>query len=132
MFCCSCLESCYWHLIEKRFCYDESIALYEEPEREEKNNNFFDNLAFYDSVSVIAGRAIVTIDSLPEGKPIVHQPTRKMIRFYNEEDELLKIEDKLIIPPPIKTPMSVPVIFETVEEHDETEQRLDETKQVSF
>ncbi|XP_018564943.1 uncharacterized protein LOC108906214 isoform X2 [Anoplophora glabripennis] len=41
----------------------------------------FDNMAFYDSVSVIAGRAIVTIDPLPEkvrdgGQPVVQQPRR--------------------------------------------------------
>lgn len=42
----------------------------------------FDNMAFYDSVSVIAGRAIVTIDPLPEkdkdgfGLPVVQQPRR--------------------------------------------------------
>ncbi|KAJ8924135.1 hypothetical protein NQ315_006919, partial [Exocentrus adspersus] len=76
-----CVESCYWHLIEKRFCFDEDIALYQEPlGKEEKNNNFFDNMAFYDSVSVIAGRAIVTIDPLPvkdkEPVPVVQQPRR--------------------------------------------------------
>ncbi|CAG9835913.1 unnamed protein product [Diabrotica balteata] len=80
--CCqSCLESCYWHFIEERFCFDESIANYQEPiTKEEKNNNFCDNMAFYDSVSVIAGRAIVTIDPLPEKKdksPIIVQPRRR-------------------------------------------------------
>ncbi|VEN60836.1 unnamed protein product [Callosobruchus maculatus] len=86
MHCCSCLESCYWHTIEKRFCFDESIALYSEPAaagKEEKNNNLFDNIAFYDSVSVIAGRAVVTIDPLPaavaaqpKDDVIVQQPRR--------------------------------------------------------
>ncbi|KAG5889702.1 hypothetical protein JTB14_029732 [Gonioctena quinquepunctata] len=78
--CCqSCLESCYWNLIGERFCFDESIATYQEPNaKEEKNNNFFENMAFYDSVSVIAGRAIVTIDPLPEKEklPILQQPRR--------------------------------------------------------
>lgn len=69
------METIYWHLIEKRFCYDENIALYEDPKREEKNNNMFDNLAFYDSVAKIAGRAIVTIEPLPE-KIITTQPTK--------------------------------------------------------
>lgn len=65
----SCFETCYWHLIEERFCFDETIASYQEPiAKEEKNNNLFDNMAFYDSVSVIAGRSIVTIDPLPEKK----------------------------------------------------------------
>lgn len=77
----SCLESCYWHLIEERFCFDESIATYQEPiTKEEKNNNFCDNMAFYDSVSVIAGRAIVTIDPLPvkkESSPIISQPRKR-------------------------------------------------------
>ncbi|KAJ8938749.1 hypothetical protein NQ314_011346 [Rhamnusium bicolor] len=39
----------------------------------------FDNMAFYNSVSVIAGRAIVTIDPLPEKDsklPVVQQPRR--------------------------------------------------------
>ncbi|XP_030758393.1 uncharacterized protein LOC115884074 [Sitophilus oryzae] len=83
--CCqSCLETCYWNLIEEKFCFDESIATYEEPVKKsnEKNNNMFDNMAFYDSVSVIAGRAIVTIDPLPERKKdpepqiVVDQPRR--------------------------------------------------------
>ncbi|XP_056641422.1 uncharacterized protein LOC130448191 [Diorhabda sublineata] len=77
----SCLESCYWHLIEERFCFDESIATYQESiTKEEKNNNFCDNMAFYDSVSVIAGRAIVTIDPLPvkkEKSPIISQPRKR-------------------------------------------------------
>lgn len=88
-----CLETIYWHLIEKRFCYDESIALYEEPEepsviKEEKNNNMFDNMAFYDSVAIIAGRSIVTIDPTPRGPKqpavIVKQPT-KSLRWVSEE-----------------------------------------------
>jgi hypothetical protein len=106
-----CFETCYWHLIEKRFCYDESIALYEVPEKEEKNNNFFDNMAFYDSVSVIAGRAIVTIDPLPEEKPIVQQPTRKL-RWQNYQPEEEKHES---------ISKSVPAICEmTTEEDKET------------
>lgn len=73
--CCqSCLETCYWHLIEKRFFFDEDIALYEDPEKPEKNNNMFENLAFYDSVSVIAGRAVVTIEPISDKKPIIVQP----------------------------------------------------------
>ena len=106
VFCFSCLETCYWHLIEKRFCYDESIALYEVPEKEEKNNNCFDNLAFYDSVSVIAGRAIVTIDPLPEEKPIVQQPTRKL-RWQNE------VRNRII---PQEITRAIPRISETCEE----------------
>ncbi|XP_063919456.1 uncharacterized protein LOC135134654 isoform X2 [Zophobas morio] len=101
-----CLETCYWHLIEKRFCYDESIALYEVPEKEEKNNNCFDNLAFYDSVSVIAGRAIVTIDPLPEEKPIVQQPTRKL-RWQNE------VRNRII---PQEITRAIPRISESCEE----------------
>nr|XP_023014539.1 uncharacterized protein LOC111504253 isoform X1 [Leptinotarsa decemlineata] len=87
--CCQeCLETCYWHLIEERFCFDESIATYQEPiTKEERNNNFCENMAFYDSVSVIAGRAIVTIDPLPEKEklPIVNQPRR-----LNREDSKKK------------------------------------------
>lgn len=88
LFCCSCLEACYWHLIEKRFCYDESIALYEEPKTpyDKFNNNAFDNMAFYDQVSLIAGRAIVTIDSKPKA-PIEHQPVRKLRWFENQSDQ---------------------------------------------
>ncbi|KAJ8943008.1 hypothetical protein NQ318_008326 [Aromia moschata] len=85
-----CLESCYWHLIEKRFCFDDSIALYKDPQqKEEKNNNMFENMAFYDSVSVIAGRAIVTIDPLPEKtkEPVVQQPRRlKWQEVFSEDD----------------------------------------------
>lgn len=79
-----CLESCYWNLIEEKFCFDKNIALYQEPvkSQNEKNNNMFDNMAFYDSVAVIAGRAIVTIDPLPEKKnesqPVLDQPKRRL------------------------------------------------------
>lgn len=53
-------------MIEKRFCFDDEIALYEVPEiSQEKNNNIFENAVFYDSVSVIAGRSVVTIEPLP-------------------------------------------------------------------
>ncbi|KAL1493885.1 hypothetical protein ABEB36_009569 [Hypothenemus hampei] len=84
--CCqNCLESCYWNLIEEKFCFDESIALYEDPVKKsnEKNNNMFDNMAFYDSVSVIAGRAIVTIDPLEprrikEQRPVIEQPRKRL------------------------------------------------------
>ncbi|XP_044263604.1 uncharacterized protein LOC123010631 isoform X1 [Tribolium madens] len=114
----SCFESCYWHLIEKRFCYDESIALYEVPEKEEKNNNFFDNMAFYDSVSVIAGRAVVTIDPLPEEKPIVQQPTRKL-RWENEVLGQNRWE---------KLSKSVPAIFDAAKKEEEKQKSEEEKK----
>lgn len=41
----------------------------------------FDNMAFYDSVAVIAGRAVVTIDPLPEKQkqqPVVQQPMKRL------------------------------------------------------
>lgn len=48
----------------------------------------FDNMAFYDSVAIIAGRSIVTIDPLPEKpkeeEPIVQQPRR--IRWWEGDD----------------------------------------------
>lgn len=64
----------------------------------------FDNMAFYDSVAIIAGRSIVTIDPLPEKQrqPIVHQP-KKLVRWFeddNSDSEILKenipviVEDK--------------------------------------
>ncbi|KAK5648989.1 hypothetical protein RI129_003881 [Pyrocoelia pectoralis] len=86
--CQYCLESCYWHLIEKRFCYDESIALYEEPSKPiEKSINAFDNIAFYDQVSLIAGRSIVTIEPLPKKpKPITEQPKTR-VRWWETENE---------------------------------------------
>lgn len=86
--CQYCLESCYWHLIEKRFCYDESIALYEEPPKTiEKSTNAFDNIAFYDQVALIAGRSIVTIEPLPKKpKPIAQQP-RPRVRWWETERE---------------------------------------------
>jgi hypothetical protein len=81
------------------------------PRKRRKNNNFFDNMAFYDSVSVIAGRAIVTIDPLPEEKPIVQQPTRKL-RWQNYQPEEEKHES---------ISKSVPAICEmTTEEDKET------------
>ncbi|CAH1128194.1 unnamed protein product [Ceutorhynchus assimilis] len=93
--CCQhCLESCYWNLIEEKFCFDESIALYEEPvtKSSEKNNNMFDNMAFFDSVSVIAGRAIVTIEPLephrtkkPPSQPVSEQP-KKRLRNWPERN----------------------------------------------
>lgn len=103
-----CFESCYWHLIEKRFCFDEEIALYQEPFRkEEKNNNMFDNMAFYDSVSVIAGRAIVTIDPLPEkdkdgaAQPVVQQPRRlwwqEQVRHEARNGHVIMREDPALL-----------------------------------
>ncbi|KAF5280875.1 hypothetical protein FQR65_LT03024 [Abscondita terminalis] len=93
----NCLESCYWHLIEKRFCYDESIALYDEPGiKEEKHPNCFENIAFYDQVALIAGRSVVTIDALPkEPKPIAHQP-RPTLRWWedNVDEQNQKNESK--------------------------------------
>ncbi|KAF5292359.1 hypothetical protein FQA39_LY03393 [Lamprigera yunnana] len=84
--CQYCLESCYWHLIEKRFCYDENIALYEEPfkKEERQQSHAFENIAFYDQVALIAGRSIVTIDALPkEPKPIAQQP-RPTVRWWED------------------------------------------------
>ncbi|XP_066259598.1 uncharacterized protein [Euwallacea similis] len=85
--CHCCWETCYWNLIEEKFCFDESIAMYEEPAKKsgEKNNNMFDNMAFYDSVAVIAGRSIVTIDPLEPKKhkeqqqqPVMEQPRKRL------------------------------------------------------
>lgn len=48
----------------------------------------FENMAFFDSVSIIAGRAIVTIDPLPEKQkelPVIHQPKR--IKWFEVEDD---------------------------------------------
>ncbi|XP_076268590.1 uncharacterized protein LOC143201424 isoform X4 [Rhynchophorus ferrugineus] len=89
----SCLETCYWNFVEEKFCFDESIALYEEPVKRtnEKNNNMFDNMVFYDSVAVIAGRAIVTIDPLPDKKKdpksvVIEQPRRLKWPKQNSKD----------------------------------------------
>lgn len=63
--CCqNCLESCYWHCFEKWF-FDDNIALYEDPQAEQKERRSYDNVAFWDSVAVIANRAVVTIQPLP-------------------------------------------------------------------
>ncbi|CAH0552016.1 unnamed protein product [Brassicogethes aeneus] len=120
--CCQdCLETCYWHMVEKRFCFDESIALYEDPVRkEEKNNNMFDNRAFYDSVSVIAGRAIVTIDPLPPKKdqPIVVQPKR--LKWHSTSSKsLIRSLSK-----------SVPAIF--VDKSNETSESSEDEKKVEI
>lgn len=48
----------------------------------------FENMAFFDSVSIIAGRAIVTIDPIPEKTkqpPVVHQPKR--IKWFVQDDD---------------------------------------------
>ncbi|XP_031344614.1 uncharacterized protein LOC116171773 isoform X1 [Photinus pyralis] len=83
-----CLESCYWHLIEKRFCYDESIALYEEPAKPiEKSTNAFDNIAFYDQVALIAGRSIVTIEPLPKKPKAITQQPKPRVRWWETERE---------------------------------------------
>ncbi|XP_060521329.1 uncharacterized protein LOC132698979 isoform X2 [Cylas formicarius] len=90
--CCQeCFESCYWHFIEERFCFDKNIALYEEPVKKssEKNNNLFDNMAFYDSVSVIAGRSIVTIDPMPvkKNEAVIEQPRKRPLwPSHNSKD----------------------------------------------
>jgi len=89
--------------------------MYEVPEKEEKNNNFFDNMAFYDSVSVIAGRAVVTIDPLPEEKPIVQQPTRKL-RWQEEELPMKKNSIS----------KSVPTIYEVTDEDSPEEKSEDD------
>ncbi|GLV40669.1 uncharacterized protein CBL_04472 [Carabus blaptoides fortunei] len=62
----SCFESCYWHCIEKWLCYDETIATYEDPLPQEKDPRVYDNIAFWDSVAVIANRSIVTVQPLPQ------------------------------------------------------------------
>ncbi|XP_065168532.1 uncharacterized protein [Atheta coriaria] len=71
------LESIYWHCIEKHFCFDENIALYEDEEAAKasdtssetnvqatsvSNNNIYDNMAFYDNVAMIANRSIFIIE----------------------------------------------------------------------
>lgn len=97
------METIYWHLIEKHFCWDETIALYEDPETHEeyeKNNNMFDNLAFYDSVAKIAGRAIVTIEppdqkTKPKPMTITEQPTftidNNTILYKNRRETLPQV-----------------------------------------
>ncbi|KAL3288824.1 hypothetical protein HHI36_003272 [Cryptolaemus montrouzieri] len=88
--CCqSCLETIWWHLIEKRFCYDENIALYDvEKIHEEKNNNIFENMAFFDSVSVIAGRSVVTIDSPKKFQiPVIQQPRLSIISNSSQTNQ---------------------------------------------
>lgn len=53
----------------------------------------FDNMAFYDSVAVIAGRAVVTIDPLPDKLkqvPIVQQPTRRLRWWEDDKNEKTK------------------------------------------
>lgn len=56
----------------------------------------FDNMAFYDSVAVIAGRAVVTIDPLPEKPkqqlPIVQQPTKRL-RWWEDDDRNEKTKE---------------------------------------
>lgn len=73
------------------------IALYEEPiEKDEKNNNMFDNMAFYDSVAIIAGRSVVTIDPISEKpkEPVTQQPRRVKWWQGDEPDNKDIIEDK--------------------------------------
>ncbi|XP_050301785.1 uncharacterized protein LOC126739984 isoform X2 [Anthonomus grandis grandis] len=94
--CLHCLESCYWNLIEEKFCFDVNIALYEEPVKHipegEKNNNIFDNMAFYDSVSVIAGRSIVTID--PKDTPKKKLELRQPVVIEQQPKKRLKWPEK--------------------------------------
>lgn len=97
----SCLETFYWHCFEKHCCYDESIALYSEEDvpktttngayhietgyigptgsnkQPEKNNNshHFDNMSFYDSVAIIAHRAIFTIEPLSKNRKVEDSTT---------------------------------------------------------
>ncbi|XP_018333152.1 uncharacterized protein LOC108742437 isoform X2 [Agrilus planipennis] len=101
--CQYCLESCYWNLIEKHFCFDEEIALYTEESsgKDEKNNNLYDNLAFYDKVAIIAGRSIVTIDPLPSKTdpptPVISQPPRRIRWWEDDVDEQnRKNEEKIV------------------------------------
>ncbi|XP_045460564.1 uncharacterized protein LOC123670986 isoform X2 [Harmonia axyridis] len=122
--CCqSCLETIWWHTIEKRFCFDDEIALYEVPESsyQEKNNNIFENAVFYDSVSVIAGRSVVTIEPLPVKLNVTPEPeVRRRI-----------IEPPVIISQPMLSRDSVPKIKLELEDSTEdvtpsevTEKRL--------
>ncbi|KAF2883295.1 hypothetical protein ILUMI_22884 [Ignelater luminosus] len=111
----NCIEACYWHLIEKRFCYDESIALYEEPLKPKIENNTFENMAFYDQVSLIAGRAIVTIDPLPkQPKPIEHQPVRRVRWWEDNVDEQNKENEAKNIQCPFS--LAIPTIMESSRE----------------
>lgn len=67
----------------------------------------FDNMAFYDSVSVIAGRAIVTIDPLPEkdkdgaAQPVVQQPRRlwwqEQVRHEARNGHVIMREDPALL-----------------------------------
>lgn len=121
--CFSCLETIWWHTIEKRFCFDDEIALYEVPESsyQEKNNNIFENAVFYDSVSVIAGRSVVTIEPLPVKLNVTPEPeVRRRI-----------IEPPVIISQPMLSRDSVPKIKLELEDSTEdvtpsevTEKRL--------
>ncbi|XP_044739078.1 uncharacterized protein LOC123300556 isoform X2 [Chrysoperla carnea] len=85
----TCLESCYWHCCEKWFCYDESIALWEDPDAEQRNHIGWDNMAYWDSISVIANRNVVTIQPLAETKP----PQQQLLSVniddqFNLQDDL--------------------------------------------
>lgn len=56
----------------------------------------FDNMAFYDSVAIIAGRAVVTIDPLPEKPkhPIVQQPTKRLRWWEDDKTTVPSIAEK--------------------------------------
>ncbi|XP_044746830.1 uncharacterized protein LOC123308292 isoform X2 [Coccinella septempunctata] len=103
--CCqSCLETLWWHMIEKRFCFDDEIALYEVPETSpEKNNNIFENAVFYDSVSVIAGRSVVTIEPLPT-------KLNGSVPSICESIPKKTVEPPVIISQPIPSLNSLPII----------------------
>lgn len=129
------MESCYWHLIEKHFCYDESIALYEEPPDPETNNNTFDNhMFFYDQVALIAGRSIVTIEPLSTyEKPIEHQPVRKLKWWEDVIDKqapIKTISEKIEEKPVIKPESAVVVVVKVEEPKQEEPSAEVEIKQV--
>lgn len=86
------MESCYWHCCEKWFCYDESIALWEDPEAECRNQNGWDNMAYWDSIAVIANRSIVTIQPTSENK-IIQLPPQLILPNEDITDQLNLQED---------------------------------------
>lgn len=64
MFCCRLFESCYWHCYGK-WQFDEDIALYEDEVTENKDVRGVDNLAFWDSVSMLARQSAIIMQPSP-------------------------------------------------------------------
>lgn len=90
-------ESCYWHCYAK-WKFDEDIALYEDETTEKKisrQTSQHDNLAFWDSVSMIANRSAIIMQPSPSKLSLYQQdePITFIVTTPSQETDFNKIKE---------------------------------------